>query len=35
MEMIIHIKKLDVLRIILLEKEMTVRDYKDIFCENM
>jgi hypothetical protein len=32
--MIIHIKKLNILRIILLRREMTVRGYKDIFCEN-
>jgi hypothetical protein len=32
--MIIYIKKLDILRIILLGREMTVRDYRDMFCED-
>jgi hypothetical protein len=32
--MVIYIKKLNVLRTVLLRKEMTVRDYKDIFCED-
>jgi hypothetical protein len=34
MEMVIHIKELNVLRIIFLGKEMIVRGYRDIFCEN-
>jgi hypothetical protein len=32
--MIIYIKELNILRIIFLGREMIVRDYKDIFCEN-
>jgi hypothetical protein len=35
MEMVIYIKELDVLRTILLEREMTVRGYRDMFCENI
>jgi hypothetical protein len=33
--MIIHIKELSILRTILLGREMIVREYKDIFCENI
>jgi hypothetical protein len=32
--MIIYIKKLDILRTIFLRREIIIRGYKDIFCEN-
>jgi hypothetical protein len=32
--MVIYIKELDVLRTIFLKKEIIVRDYKNIFCED-
>jgi hypothetical protein len=32
--MIIYIKELDILRTILLRREMTARGYKGIFCED-
>jgi hypothetical protein len=32
--MVIYIKKLNILRIIFLERKITVRDYKNILCED-